>query len=156
MILCQGMRSSRIKFIIEATLFLFCQSSFITSSVPMFVNFNICGFIVSFAFTQLAEVLLDNLCIRHWLTLGAHAQEGYCSRLVCVCVGVCLLSHISPLERLFILKILSRTQRATEVKKIVGFSLKPLRCGDSALLRWKPYIRSAIFLRKALMRIIVI
>ena len=28
---------------------------------------------------------------------------------------VCLLSHISPLERLFVLKILSRTQRATEV-----------------------------------------
>ena len=54
---------------------------------------------------------------------------------VCVCVSVCLLSHISPLERLFVLKILSRTQRATEVKKYVGFSLKPLRCGDPALLR---------------------
>ena len=24
------------------------------------------------------------------LTLGAHAQEGYCSCLVCVCVSVCL------------------------------------------------------------------
>ena len=52
---------------------------------------------------------------------------------VCVCVCVCLLSHISPLEHLFVLKILSRTQRATEVKKIVGFSLKPLHCGDPAL-----------------------
>ena len=51
-------------------------------------------------------------------------------------------SQISPLERLFVLKIKkkkilkipSRTQRATEVKKIVGFSLKPLRCRDPGLL----------------------
>ena len=46
---------------------------------------------------------------------------------------VCLLSHISPMERLFVLKTLSRTQRATKVKKFVGFSLKPLRCRDPAL-----------------------
>ena len=70
-----------------------------------------------------------------------------------VCVSVC---HISPLERLFILKILSRTQREAEVEKFVEFSLKPLRCGDPALLRWKPYVRSAICLRKARMRIMVI
>ena len=57
-------------------------------------------------------------------------SEGYCS-WVCVCV--CLLSHISPMERLFVLKTLSRTQRATKVKKYVGFSLKPLRCRDPAL-----------------------
>ena len=50
-----------------------------------------------------------------------------------VCVCVCLLSHISPMERLFVLKTLSRTQRATKVKKYVGFSLKPLRCRDPAL-----------------------
>ena len=50
-------------------------------------------------------------------------------------VCVCLLSQISPLECLFILKILSCTQWATEVKKIVGFSLKPLLCRDPALLR---------------------
>ena len=59
---------------------------------------------------------------------------GYCSCPVSVCVSVCLLSHISPLELLFVLKILSRTQRATEVKKFVGFSLKPLHCGDPAHL----------------------
>ena len=47
---------------------------------------------------------------------------------LCVCVCVCLLSHISPTERLFVLKTLSRTQRATKVKKFVGFSLKMLRC----------------------------
>ena len=57
-------------------------------------------------------------------------SEGYCS-WVCLCV--CLLSHISPMERLFVLKTLSRTQQATKVKKFVGFSLKPLRCRDPAL-----------------------
>ena len=57
-------------------------------------------------------------------------SEGYCSW---VCLSVCLLSHISPMERLFVLKTLSRTQRATKVKKFVGFSLKPLRCRDPAL-----------------------
>ena len=63
-------------------------------------------------------------------------SEGYGSCLcVCVCVflSVCMLSHISLLERLFILKILSRTERATEVQKFVGFSLKPLRCRDPAV-----------------------
>ena len=65
------------------------------------------------------------------LTLGAHAQEGYCSRPVCL--SVCPLSHISPLERLFALKILSCTQWATEIEKFVGFSLKPLHCRDPAL-----------------------
>ena len=57
-------------------------------------------------------------------------SEGYCSW---VCLSVCLLSHISPMERLFGLKTLSRTQQATKVKKFVGFSLKPLRCRDPAL-----------------------
>ena len=46
---------------------------------------------------------------------------------------MCLLSHISPMERLFVLKTLSRTQRTTKVKKFVGFSLKLLRCRDPAL-----------------------
>ena len=50
-----------------------------------------------------------------------------------VCVSVCLLSHISPMERLFVLKTLSRTQRATKVKKFVGFSLKMLRCKARAV-----------------------
>ena len=45
---------------------------------------------------------------------------------LCVCVSVCLLSHISPTERLFILKTLSRTQRATKVKIFVGICLKRL------------------------------
>ena len=44
-----------------------------------------------------------------------------------VCLCVCLLSHISPTEPLFVLKTLSRTQRATKVKKFVGICLKRLR-----------------------------
>ena len=69
---------------------------------------------------------------------------------------MCLLSHISPMERLFVLKTLSRTQRATKVKIFVGFSLKPLRCRDPALppLCGRAYSRP-FFLLKARMRIIV-
>ena len=33
---------------------------------------------------------------------------------------MCLLRHISPLERLFILKVLSRIQRVMEVKMFCG------------------------------------
>ena len=40
-----------------------------------------------------------------------------------VCLSVCLLSHISPLKFLSVLKLLSRTQQATEVKIFVEFSL---------------------------------
>ena len=55
-------------------------------------------------------------------------SEGYSSWVcLCVCVSVCLLSHISPTERLFVLKTLSRTQQVTKVKKFVGICLKPLR-----------------------------
>ena len=68
-------------------------------------------------------------------------QPGYCKapsarmrRRVTVVGSVCLcpLSHISTLEHLSVLKILSRTQRATEVKIFVGFSLKQLCCRDPA------------------------
>ena len=45
-------------------------------------------------------------------------QKGYCS---CPCLSVRLLSHISPLEDLFVLKVLSRTQWAKEVKILWGF-----------------------------------
>ena len=55
-------------------------------------------------------------------------SEGYSTwSSVCVCVSVCLLSHISPTERLFVMKTLSRTQRATKVKKFVAICLKLLR-----------------------------
>ena len=61
------------------------------------------------------------------LTLGAHAQRGLQYLGLSVCVSVCLLSHISPTERLFVLKTLSRTQWATKVKKFVVICLKLLR-----------------------------
>ena len=49
-----------------------------------------------------------------------------CAAMVTVVVvSVCLLSHISPLERLFVLKMLSRTQRET---KVVAEIQNPLRC----------------------------
>ena len=55
-------------------------------------------------------------------------SEGYSSWVcLCVCVSVCLLSHISPTKRLFVLKTLSCTQRTTKVKKFVGICLKRLR-----------------------------
>ena len=66
---------------------------------------------------------------------------------VCVFVCVCLLSHISLLERLFTLKLMSRTQRATKVKIFVRFSFKPLCCRDPALPSLYGYLRSAILLR---------
>ena len=46
---------------------------------------------------------------------------------MCVCVCLCLSGHIPPMKRLFVLKTLSRTQRATKVKKFVGICLKRLR-----------------------------
>ena len=49
-----------------------------------------------------------------------------------VCVSVCLLSQISPLEHLFALKILSHTQQTMKVIIFVAFSLKPLHCRDPA------------------------
>ena len=46
-----------------------------------------------------------------------------CARVTVVVLSVCLLSHISLQERLFVLKTLSRTQRATKVEKFVAFSM---------------------------------
>ena len=40
-----------------------------------------------------------------------------------VCLSVCLLSDMSPLELLFVLKMLSHTQWTTQVEKFVAFSL---------------------------------
>ena len=73
-------------------------------------------------------------------------------RVTVVVLSVCLLSHISPLES----ENTVTYSTGNGGQKFVGFSLKPLRCGDPAHLRWKPYVRSAIFLRKACMRIIVL
>ena len=48
-----------------------------------------------------------------------------CAARVTVLGSVCVC--VSPMERLFVLKMLSRTQRATKVKKFVGICLKRLR-----------------------------
>ena len=58
-------------------------------------------------------------------------QRACAARVTVVVMSVCL--SVTPLERLFVLKTLSHTQRAAKVKKFVGFSLKPLRCRDPAL-----------------------
>ena len=68
---------------------------------------------------------------------AVHVRQGFINpRRACaagvtvvgfVCLCVCPF-NISPLERIFVLKIISHTQRATKVKKSVGFSLKLLRC----------------------------
>ena len=73
-------------------------------------------------------VTRDNYVSKPALWLYARMRsEGYSSWVcLCVCLSVCLLSHISPTERLFVLKTLSRTQRATKVKKFVGIFLKRL------------------------------
>ena len=42
-----------------------------------------------------------------FLTLGMHAQRGLQYLSLSVCLFVCLLSHISPMEHLFILITLS-------------------------------------------------
>ncbi|CAI8019253.1 hypothetical protein GBAR_LOCUS11591, partial [Geodia barretti] len=47
--------------------------------------------------------------------------------------SVCLLLSISLLECLFVPETLPSTQRATKVRKYVGFSLKMFRCRARAL-----------------------
>ena len=59
--------------------------------------------------------------------------EGYCSW---VCLSVCLLSHISPLERLFILKNTATYSSGNRGRKI---------CGDfSETALWQRYTASCI------------
>ena len=55
--------------------------------------------------------------------------EGYCRVVVCVS----LLSHISHLERQFVLKTLSRAQREIKVKKVCGIfsEIAPLQRSSS-------------------------
>ena len=84
---------------------------------------------------------------KEWLVLCPIINpRRACAARVTVVVRVCLLSHISPMERLFVLKTLSRTQRVTKVKYFVGVFLKPLRCRDPVLppLYGHAYVHSAI------------
>ena len=51
-------------------------------------------------------------------------------RFTVVAVFVCLLSHISPLGLLFVVKTLPHTHQAMKVKKV---KLKLLHCGECSL-----------------------
>ena len=62
-------------------------------------------------------------------------RRACAARVTVVGFSVCPLVANSLQERLFVFKPLSHTLRATKVKKFVGFSLKPLRCRDTALAR---------------------
>ena len=62
-------------------------------------------------------------------------RRACAARVTVVVVCVCRLVANSLLKGQFVLKTLSHTQRATKVKTFVGFSLKPLRCRDTALAR---------------------
>ena len=74
--------------------------------------------------------------MQHTVETKRHYQAFTLSLFLVSVLGIysSRLPHISPLEHLFFLKILSHTQWATEVKKIVGFSLKPLRSKVMVLL----------------------
>ena len=82
---------------------------------------------------------LVSLSMRTRKVGGAHAvinpRRACAARVTVVVVCVCRLVANSLLKGQFVLKTLSHTQRATKVKKFVGFSLKPLRCRDTALAR---------------------
>ena len=62
-------------------------------------------------------------------------RRGFSTLVLFIVVCVCRLVANSLLKGQFVLKTLSHTQRATKVKKFVGFSLKPLCCRDTALAR---------------------
>ena len=68
--------------------------------------------------------------VRYFVTFSVRFY--WPSARVTVVGSVWLLSQISPMERLFVPKTLSRTRRETNVKTFVGFSLKPFRCRDTA------------------------
>ena len=80
-------------------------------------------------------------------------RRACAARVTVVGLSVCPLVNISLLERLFVLKTLSHTQRATKVKKYVGFFLKPLRCRDPALPRLYGHAYSRPFFSCTRMRV---
>ena len=64
-------------------------------------------------------------------------RGGALGGLLLLTVGACMrrvtLAVCLVLEHLFVLKMLSHIQRATEVKQFVEVSLKPLHCRDPTL-----------------------
>ena len=72
---------------------------------------------------------------------GAEARVLHCSGSVCVSVKSYLTSGVSVRP-----EILSHTQRATEVKNFVGFSLKPLHSKVMALLAYLRHPTAIFFI----------
>ena len=99
-----------------------------------------------------------NICHPSFTTLFVNPRRTCATRVMVVgsvCLSVCRLSHISPLEHLFVLKLTTHTQRATKVKRIVGISLKLLRCGNTPLPALYGYLCSPPFYSvKMCMRIV--
>ena len=71
---------------------------------------------------------------------------------VCVCACVCVCVSVSVSVKSHLTPGASVLQRR---KKFVGFSLKPLHCGDQALPPWKVICMDAIFTAEAHMRILI-
>ena len=95
------------------------------------------------AFLMLARILTRWIVVEVYLYLFVvlvlddrliNPRRACAARVTVVgCLSVCLSLCPLRLERLFVLKTLSHTQRPTKVKIIGGISLKPLRCRDPAL-----------------------
>ena len=72
--------------------------------------------------------LLAKPIINPWCTCSARVAV-----VGSVCLCVCLLSQISPMEHLFVVKTLSHTQWAMKIKKCVGIFLKWLNSNSIKL-----------------------
>ena len=121
-----------------------CRRSWWDSWITEWSNSSSCS--VLWPIEQVSQGLLK-LLHPHWCMVGVECYYGFPCTGICIfinprhactarvtvvdlsfCLSVRPLSHISPLERLFLLKTLSRTQWATKVKKFVGFLMIMLRC----------------------------
>ena len=83
------------------------------------------AFLVTFSCQPVSLILL--------LKRGAWSYRNGVTVVGGVGLSVCPLIDISPLECLFVLKIIPHTQQTMKVQKFVWISLKLLRCRDTSL-----------------------